>query len=89
MNYKIRIEVGFAGISKEYVGEVIMGRKEKDNLKRVLIKKIENTNPKLRDGFVYSIDLWGENFEHRMTYDESNLPESVRQWIEKTIEKSG
>lgn len=88
MNYKIRIEGGFVGISKEYAGEITMGKKEMDDLKKVLFKRIENTNPKLRDGFVYSIDLWGENFEHKIAYDESNLPESVRQWIEKTIAKS-
>lgn len=88
MKYKIRIEGGFVGISKEYAGKITMGRKEKDNLKKVLVKKIENVNPKLRDGFVYSIDLWDENFEHRITYDESNLPESIRQWIERTIAKT-
>lgn len=89
MNYKIRIEGGFVGISKEYVGEITMGRKEKDDIIKVLVKKLENTNPKLRDGFLYSIYLWDENFEHRITYDESNLPESVKQWIEKTIAKTG
>lgn len=82
MKYRITVEGGFTGIPKSYEGEVTI----KANEARILLSALETPqktgNPALRDSFLYRFQLSGEGKVAEGLYDDSNLPEILRTFLE-------
>lgn len=83
MRYQVTIEGGFQGIRREYEGELNLSTDEKDKLLKVLENFSKDSNPQLRDGFLYTISFDEGAFQRTGSFDESNLPTEIREFIDK------
>ncbi|WP_411030773.1 hypothetical protein [Spongiimicrobium sp. 3-5] len=82
MKYEILIEGGFTGIPTVYKGEIAMD----ENLEKRLLKVLEaqtNTSHDIKDGHLYHIKLFWQEHTYSAVFDEHNLPEIVREFIQE------
>ena len=87
MKYKISIEGGFTGIPKEYLGEVNLDEEDENRLLHAIAGPEPKGNLQLRDGLTYKIILQTDTLARTAIYDESNVPESIRDFIKSIREK--
>jgi len=81
MKYEIFINGGFANIPKKYTGEIAIEEDEKKLLLDSLGRKIELTQ-EIHDGFIYHIKINDEEIELKSVFNEHNLPEAVRSFMD-------
>lgn len=86
MKYEIFINGGFANIPKQYEGEITLTDSEKKELLETLDKKPEPTH-EIHDGFIYHIKIMDESAEIKSVFDEHNLPQIVRTFIDTVLHK--
>ena len=86
MKYEILIEGGFTGIPKKYQGDIELGEEDKQDLWHAFIRNEQVHNPNLRDGRTYQITLVEGDKVQRASFGETDLPLSIRQFID-TISK--
>lgn len=86
MKYEIFVNGGFANIPKQYEGEIILSEEEKKELLETLSKK-SKPSEEIHDGFIYHIRIADGGIEMKSVYDEHNLPEIVRTFIEAILPK--
>lgn len=79
MTYEILVEGGFTGIPKRYAGEII----EIDEVREILnvMEKQVIPSEKIRDGLQYKITLVSGDKKTEADFDETNLPEAIRQLL--------
>lgn len=82
MKYRITIEGGFTGIPQFYEGEIAVKAKEAKKLFSALESPQNAANPDLRDAFLYRFQFIGEGKAARGMYDDSNLPEVLRTFLD-------
>lgn len=84
MEYEIFINGGFTNIPKQYKGEIVMGPTQKSLILNSLGVKSKPSN-KINDGFIYHIKLLDGDKEFKSVFDEHNLPEPVRNFVDGII----
>lgn len=86
MKYEIFINGGFANIPKQYKGEITLKDSEKKELLETLSKK-SKPSQEIHDGFTYHVRIADEDMEMKSVYDEHNLPQIVREFIDTILPK--
>ncbi len=88
MKYEILIEGGFTGIPKRYAGDIDLGEKTKESLYKAFDRKPSPESSTLRDGLLYHLKLVDGEKERDARFDETNLPLSIRQFIDTISKKN-
>lgn len=86
MKYEIFINGGFANIPKQFEGEINLKEAEKKDLLATL-SKASKPSGEIHDGFIYHVRITDADTEIKSIYDEHNLPQIVRGFIE-TIQQN-
>jgi len=86
MRYELFINGGFANIPKRYQGEITLKDAEKKELFDTLCEK-PKPSPEIPDGFRYHIRIIDKDSEMKSVYDEHNLPNIIRTFIESILLK--
>lgn len=87
MKYQVFINGGFANIPKKYAGEITLKEDEKKELLKSLGKKREPSQ-EIHDGFIYHVKVIDGQIELNSVFDEHNLPEPVRSFMETVRQKN-
>ena len=88
MKYEIEKEGGFIGLSKQYRGEIKLGKDEKAKIIDAL-KSTKKENLQLRDGFKYRIKFIDESLIFQNTFNEKDLPKLIREFIDEIVNTKG
>jgi hypothetical protein len=88
MKYQIKIEGGFAGISKEYNGELHFSPDERKAILKSFQHPVKSNEARMRDGFIYSISLHDGETWHTANFDEANLPNGMREVLARIYKNS-
>lgn len=83
MKYKIIVEGGFAGISREYEGEVELTPEETKSILEGMNEGGGFQNQDIRDGFSYVIKIENDNEVLRRKFEEGNMPRSIRNFMDR------
>lgn len=86
MKYEIFLNGGFANIPKQYEGEVTLADTEKKELLETL-KKTQKPSNEIHDGFIYHVKIVDLDVKMKSVYDEHNLPQIVRTFIDSILHK--
>tara|TARA_R110000868_G_scaffold4211_2_gene26423 strand:+ start:30599 stop:30865 length:267 start_codon:yes stop_codon:yes gene_type:complete len=81
MNYSLSISGGITGIPKKYVGEVTLSTTAQKRIQEILNAPPPSTNENLRDGLQYHLQVYEGNLNYESTFDDSNLPDELRNFI--------
>ncbi|MEH6680185.1 MAG: hypothetical protein V7724_06525 [Sediminicola sp.] len=83
MKYKVVVEGGIIGAPRSYEGEINMGPMEENTLLAALKEVVKPNNDRLRDGFSYKVTVEGDGEYIRSDYDDSNIPNTVLEFVQK------
>jgi hypothetical protein len=86
MKYEIFINGGFANIPKQYKGEVILNGFAKKQLFEIMSKK-QKPSQEINDGFIYHVKITDGAEEMKSVFDDHNLPQAVRNFIDTILHK--
>ncbi len=87
MKYELTIEGGFAGIHKDFKGEIDLGEHQNKEMFNLLETSQQPPNELLRDGLVYQLRLENKDQILHTAFDDSNLPKEVRSLIDIIMQK--
>lgn len=88
MKYEIFINGGFANIPKQYKGEINLKDIDRKQLLEILSKEQEPSQ-EIHDGFIYHVKVFDGEQEMKSVFDEHNMPQSIRGFIETILHEKG
>jgi len=82
MKYKVIVEGGFTGISREYHGELLLTPTETASILEAMNEDVAK-NRQIRDGLDYVVELENDTKVYHRKFEENNIPLSIRKFIDK------
>lgn len=87
MKYMVKVEGGFIGIPREYIGEISLDSEKTQKLISVLKEGSKSDSREMADMLHYQIILQNEGYSYSADYDEKSLPDSIREFLDDIRDK--